>query len=94
VYTDFSKAFGSVLQASRSVEVQFVNFGGLLFCWMGSYLTGRTQLVKLEDYLSESIQGHYSSFWILTGALDLFENVSVLETLTIFFFNTCGARNG
>jgi hypothetical protein len=56
---------------------------------MGSYLTGRTLLVKLEDYLSESIQFHAEVlqgnhlgpiFFILdiNGALDIFENVSVL----------------
>jgi hypothetical protein len=55
----------------------------------GSYLTGRTQRVKLEDYLSELIQfppgvpqgSHLGPiFFILdiNGALDLFENVSVL----------------
>jgi hypothetical protein len=57
---------------------------------MGSNLTGRTQRVKLEDYLSESIQCHSGVsqgshlepiFFILdiNGALDIFENVSVLR---------------
>jgi hypothetical protein len=35
-----------------------VLFGGSLLCLMGSYMTYRTQRVKLEDYLSESIQCH------------------------------------
>jgi hypothetical protein len=57
---------------------------------MGSSLTGRTQRVKLEDYLSESIQCHSGVpqashlgpiFFILdiNGALDIFENVSGLR---------------
>jgi hypothetical protein len=52
-------------------------------------LTGRTQRVKFEDYLSESIQCHSGVpqgshvepiFFILdiNGALDTFENMSVL----------------
>jgi hypothetical protein len=76
--------------ASRFVEVQCVNFiWWVVLCWMGSYLTNRTQRVKLEDYLSESIQCHSGVsqrshlgpiFFILdiNGALDIFENVSVL----------------
>jgi hypothetical protein len=67
----------------------FPRLGESLLCWMGSYLTGRTQRVKLEDYLSESIQCHSTVpqgshlrpiFFILdiNRALDLFENVSVL----------------
>jgi hypothetical protein len=71
----FSKAFDRVLHGLLKLSILF---GGSLLCWMGSYLTGRTQPVKLEDYLSESIQCHsgvlHSSFWIL----NLFENVSVL----------------
>jgi hypothetical protein len=54
---------------------QGASIGGSLLCWMGSYLTGRTQRVKLDDYLSESNQchsrvpqgshlGQYFSFWI------------------------------
>jgi hypothetical protein len=41
-------------------------FGGLLLCWMGSYLTGRTQRDKLDDYLSESTQCH--SIRVLQGS--------------------------
>jgi hypothetical protein len=62
-------------------------FGGSLLCWMGSYLTRRTQLVELEDYLSESIQYHsgvpqgihLGTILFINGALDLFENMSVLR---------------
>jgi hypothetical protein len=64
-------------------------FGGSLLCWMESYLTGRTQRVKLKDYFSESIQCHSGVpqgshlgpiFFILdiNGALDLFEYMRVM----------------
>jgi hypothetical protein len=64
-------------------------FGGSLLCWTGSYLTYRTQRVKLEDYSSESIQCHSGIpqgshlgpiFFILdiNEALDIFENVGGL----------------
>jgi hypothetical protein len=80
-------------------------FGGSLLCWMGSYLTGRTQRVKLEDYLSESIQCHCGVsqgshlgpiFLILdiNGALDIFENVSLLryaEDLKDLFMTSWGS---
>jgi hypothetical protein len=53
---------------------------------VGSYLTGRTQRVTLEDYLSESIQcnsgvpqGSHLGYLDINGALDIFENVGVLR---------------
>jgi hypothetical protein len=88
VNTDFFKAFYRVLHGLLTFKISIL-FDGSLLCWMGSYLTGQTQRVKLEDYLSESIQCHSGVpqerhlgpiFFILdiNGALDLFENVSVL----------------
>jgi hypothetical protein len=88
VYTDFSNAFDRVLHGLLKFNLSIL-FGGSLLCWMGSYLTGRTQRVKLEDFLSESIQCHSGVpqvshlgpiFFILdiNGALNIFENVSVL----------------
>jgi hypothetical protein len=70
---------------------------------MGSNLTGRTQRVKLEDYFSESIQCHSGVsqgshlgpiFFIMdiNGALDIFENVSVLryaDDLKLFMTIKC-----
>jgi hypothetical protein len=55
VYMDFSKAFDRELHDLLKFNLSIL-FGGLVLCWMGSYLTGRTQRIKLEDYLSESIQ--------------------------------------
>jgi hypothetical protein len=78
--TDFSKAFDRVLH-------------GLFY---------QTQRVKLEDYLSQSIQCQYGvpqgshlgpiSNIPHNGALDLFENVSVLEyadDLKLFITRKC-----
>jgi hypothetical protein len=70
---------------------------------LGSYLTDRTQRVKLEDYLSKSIQCHSGVpqgshlggiFFIfdINGALDIFENVSVLgyaDELKLFMTIKC-----
>jgi hypothetical protein len=57
VYTDFSKAFDRVFHGLLKFNLSIL-FAGSLLCWMGSYLIGRTQRVRLEDYLSESIQCH------------------------------------
>jgi hypothetical protein len=57
--------------------------------WMGSYLTGRTQRVRVGDYLSETIYCHsgvaqgslcFGPFFIadINDVLDIFENVRVL----------------
>jgi hypothetical protein len=88
VYTDFSKAFEKVLHGLLKFNLSIL-FGGSLLCSMGSYLTVRTQRVKLKDYLSGSIQCHSgvpqgshlgAIFFILdiNGALYIFKNVSVL----------------
>jgi hypothetical protein len=88
VYTDFSKDFDKVLHSLLKFNLSIL-FGGSLLCWMGSYLASRTQRVKLEDYLSESIQclsgvpqgsdlGLIYFILDIYRALDLFKNVSVL----------------
>jgi hypothetical protein len=101
--TDFSKVFDRVLHGLMKFNLSIL-FGEALLCWMWSYLTGRTQRVKLEDYFSESIQCHSEVpqgsqfgpiFFILyiNGALDLFENVSVLmgyaDELKLFMTIKC-----
>jgi hypothetical protein len=57
VYTDFSKASDWVFHGLLKFDLSIL-FGGSLLCWMESYLTSRTQRVKLEDCLFESIQCH------------------------------------
>jgi hypothetical protein len=102
VYTDFSKAFDRVLHGLLKFNLSII-FGGSLLCWMGSYLTGRTQRFKLEAYFSESIQCHSGVpqgshlgpiIFILdiNGALDIFEDVSVLgytDDLMLFMTIKC-----
>jgi hypothetical protein len=70
---------------------------------MRSYLAGRTQRVKLEDYLSESIQcqsgvlqdSHLGPVFFILNinvALDLFDRVSVLgyaDDLKLFMTIKC-----
>jgi hypothetical protein len=53
VYTDFSKAFHGLLLGTLTRK-----FRGLMILWMGSYLTGRTQRVRVGDYLSKTIYCH------------------------------------
>jgi arginine/lysine/ornithine decarboxylase len=50
VHINFSIAFDRVLHGLLKFNLS-----------MGSYLTGRTQRVKLDDYLSEAIQSFRSS---------------------------------
>jgi hypothetical protein len=102
VYTDFSKDFDKVLHSLLKFNLSIL-FGGSLLCWMGSYLTGRTQRVKLEDYWSDSIQclsgvpqasdlGPIFFILDINGALDIFKNVSVLgyaNDLKLFMTKKC-----
>jgi hypothetical protein len=81
VYTDFSKAFKRVNHG--------LLLGTLTQKFHRPYLTGRTQRVRVGDYLSESIYCHSSVpqgshlgpfFFIadINDVLDIFENVRVL----------------
>jgi hypothetical protein len=54
VYTDFSKAFERANHGLLLSNLS-VMFHGSLLCWMGSYLTDRTQQVQLDDYIFETI---------------------------------------
>jgi hypothetical protein len=88
VYTDFSKAFNRVNHGlllgtlTRKIRVSMI-------FWMGSYLTGRTQRVRVGDYLSEAIYCHSDVpqgshlgplFFIddINDVLDIFENVMLM----------------
>jgi hypothetical protein len=57
VYTDFSKAFDGVNHGLLCFDLSKTQRGSML-SWSESYLTGRTQRVKMEDYLSESVYCH------------------------------------
>jgi Reverse transcriptase (RNA-dependent DNA polymerase) len=57
VYTDFSKAFDRVNHGLLKINLSR-KFRPPALCWMSSYATGRTQRVKLKDYLSDEIHCH------------------------------------
>jgi Reverse transcriptase (RNA-dependent DNA polymerase) len=57
VYTDFSKAFDCVNHALLCYDLNR-DLEGAMMGWSESYLTDRTQRVKLDDYLSENVHCH------------------------------------
>jgi hypothetical protein len=54
VYTAFSKAF-DIVNHGLLVGTLTPKLRGPMICWMGSYLPGRTQRVRVGDYLSQTI---------------------------------------
>jgi hypothetical protein len=58
VYTDFLKAFDRV-NHGLLLGTLTRKFNGPMIFWMGSYLTGRTQRVRVGEYLSETIDCHF-----------------------------------
>jgi hypothetical protein len=88
VFTDFSKAFDSV-NHGLLLGTLTRKFRVPMIFWMGSYLTGRTQRVRVGDYLSETIychsdvpqRSHLGTLLFIADindVLDIFENVKVL----------------
>jgi hypothetical protein len=57
MYTDFSEAYDRLLHILLKFNL-LILFGGWLLFWMRSYLTGRTQRIKLEGNLSKVLQCH------------------------------------
>jgi hypothetical protein len=87
VYTDFSKVFDRV-DHGLLLGTLTRKFRGSMIFWMGSNLTGRTQRVRVGNYLSETIYCHSGVpqgshlgplFFIadIYDVLDIFENVGV-----------------
>jgi hypothetical protein len=65
--------------------------GSMIF-WMGSYLTGRTQCVRVGDYLSETIYCHLCPLFFIADindVLDIFELVGVLTYADDLKLYTC-----
>jgi hypothetical protein len=52
IYTDFSKAFGFVDHKILISKQEIFSFSGNFLKWISSYLTGRTQIVKILNNLS------------------------------------------
>ena len=52
IYTDFSKAFDKVNHSHLIKKLSLYGFHGSLLQWFASYLTNRTQVVKLKSYIS------------------------------------------
>jgi hypothetical protein len=57
VYTDFSKYFDRV-NHGLLLDTLTRKFRGPMIFWMGSYLTGCTQRIRVGDHLFETIYCH------------------------------------
>lgn len=55
VYTDFRKAFDSVDHQILLHKLAAYGFSGPLLSWIGSYLMGRVQIVRVESHLSTPV---------------------------------------
>lgn len=55
IYTDFSKAFDTVNHKMLISKLEVLGVRGTLLSWLGSYLIGRKQYVKLKGYVSKDI---------------------------------------
>lgn len=55
IYTDFSKAFDRVDLKLLVLKLQALGVGGTILKWIESFLVGRTQSVKLGNFVSYNI---------------------------------------
>jgi len=55
IYTDFSKAFDSVDHKILLKKLNTLGFSGNFLSWIASYLSERVQIVRLMDFMSNSI---------------------------------------
>lgn len=58
VYTDFSKAFDRVNQRLLIYKLQNMGFGEGVVSWIESYLSGRVQCVRVNNFISKEILVH------------------------------------
>ena len=55
VYTDFSKAFDKINHKLLVYKLKKLGIKGSLLNWINSYLTGRSQIVRLANHTSDPI---------------------------------------
>ena len=55
IYTDFSKAFDRVNHGLLISKLKTLGVSGTLLLWINSYITGRTQMVHLNNFKSSKI---------------------------------------
>lgn len=55
IYTDFSKAFDRVPHGVLLSKLETLGISGSLLDWIRSYLTSRTQMVRVNNFLSHEI---------------------------------------
>lgn len=55
IYTDYSKAFDRVNHAMLLSKLRALGFPDWLVRWLGTYLVGRTQCVKIKNFCSDEI---------------------------------------
>lgn len=56
IYTDFSKAFDKVNHMILLSKLEGLGVGGPLLSWVRGYLTGRSQIVRFNNFQSKCIQ--------------------------------------
>jgi hypothetical protein len=79
IYTDFSKAFDSVNHSMLIAKLRLYGISDPLITWLHSYLTDRSQQVKVNGSLSDTIQvpsgvpqgGHLSPLLFVIFILDI-----------------------
>jgi hypothetical protein len=89
VYTDFSKAFDRVTHFLLCFELM-KSFSGMMLARFWSYLIGRTQYVRLDDFLSDVTYCHSGVPQVIhLGSLFFINNVA--EMFRIFqYVSTLG----
>lgn len=55
IYVDFSKAFDSVCHSKLLYKLESYGIGGKLIDWIGAYLSGRTQMVRIGNSFSSVV---------------------------------------